>query len=226
MILVPFFNSFGSIYEAHGWFHSTFTPPLVVAVFLGIFWKRFTTPAVIATFLGGAALMILGQFIPDLITPLAHGIELRPGRGYSYIGALYNLVVCAGVGVTVSLFTKPETEEKIRGLTLFDINSLREIFKGSKPNDRPGEVVTVFWKLIEGEGETVHFSRKEMKIMAAEVGDLVYVSDSRKWLGGLKSVHVVYGEPHDENGVIYLTSVQLDHGQFVEGKPLAAEKEM
>ncbi|MEE2876853.1 MAG: sodium:solute symporter family protein [Candidatus Neomarinimicrobiota bacterium] len=226
VILVPFFNSFGSIYEAHGWFHSTFTPPLVVAVFLGIFWKRFTTPAVIATFLGGAVLMILGQFIPDLITPLSHGIELRPGRGYSYIGALYNLVVCAGVGVTVSLFTKPETEEKIRGLTLFDVNSLRELFKGSKPNDRPGEVVTVFWKLTEGEGETVHFSRKEMKIMAAEVGDLVYVSDSRKWLGGLKSVHAVYGEPHDENGVMYLTGVQLDHGQFVEGKLLSAEKEM
>ena len=27
VILVPFFNSFDSIYEAHGWFHSTFTPP-------------------------------------------------------------------------------------------------------------------------------------------------------------------------------------------------------
>ena len=37
VILVPFFNSFDSIYEAHGWFHSTFTPPLVVAVFMGIF---------------------------------------------------------------------------------------------------------------------------------------------------------------------------------------------
>ena len=33
ILLVPFFNSFDSIYEAHGWFHSTFTPPLVVAVF-------------------------------------------------------------------------------------------------------------------------------------------------------------------------------------------------
>ena len=27
VISVPFFNSFDSIYEAHGWFHSTFTPP-------------------------------------------------------------------------------------------------------------------------------------------------------------------------------------------------------
>ena len=104
--MVPFFNSFDSIYEANGWFHSTFTPPLAVGVFLGIFWKRFTTAGIIATFVGGAFLMVLGQFYPQLISPFAHGIELRPDRGYSYIGALYNIIVCAGVGIIVSLFTK------------------------------------------------------------------------------------------------------------------------
>ena len=102
ILLVPFSNTFESIYEAHGWFHSTFTPPLVVAVFLGIFWKRFTTAAVIATFTVGAFLMILGQFNHELIAPFSHGIELRPGKGYSYIGALYNIFVCASVGVLVS----------------------------------------------------------------------------------------------------------------------------
>ena len=226
VILVPFFNSFDSIYEAHGWFHSTFTPPLVVAVFLGIFWKRFTTPAVIATFVLGAALMILGQFFPELVKPFSHGIELRPGRGYYYIGALYNIAVCAGVGVIVSLFTKPEPMEKLKGLTLSDVNLLREIFKGSKPNDRLGEGVTVLWKLIDSEEDIVCFSKHEMDKMAAEVGDLVYVSDSRKWLGGLKSIHSVYGEPHEEQGIIYISKEQLEHGQFVEDKSVTAEKEM
>ena len=226
VILVPFFNSFDSIYEAHGWFHSTFTPPLVVAVFLGIFWKRFTTPAVIATFVLGAALMILGQFFPELVKPFSHGIELRPGRGYYYIGALYNIAVCAGVGVIVSLFTDPEPKEKLKGLTLSDVNLLREIFKGSKPNDRLGEGVTVLWKLIDSEEDIVCFSKHEMDKMAAEVGDLVYVSDSRKWLGGLKSIHSVYGEPHEEEGIVYISEEQLAHGQFVEEKSLTAEKEM
>ncbi|HHZ80122.1 MAG TPA: sodium:solute symporter family protein [Candidatus Marinimicrobia bacterium] len=226
VLLVPFFNSFDSIYEAHGWFHSTFTPPLVVAVFLGIFWKRFTTPAVIATFVLGAALMILGQFFPELVKPFSHGIELRPGRGYYYIGALYNIAVCAGVGVIVSLFTKPEPMEKLKGLTLSDVNSLREIFKGSKPNDRLGEEVTVLWKLIDSDKNIVRFSKHEMDKMAAEVGDLVYVSDSRKWLGGLKSIHSVYGEPHEEQGIIYISKEQLEHGQFVEDKSVTAEKEM
>ncbi len=226
VMLVPFFNSFDSIYEAHGWFHSTFTPPLVVAVFLGIFWKRFTSPAVIATFIGGAFLMVLGQFIPDLITPLAHGIELRPGRGYSYIGALYNLIVCAGVGVIVSLFTKPEKNEKIQGLTIFDVNNLKKIFKGNDPNNRPGEKVSVKLKLISGDEDRVHFSQKEMFLMSAEVGDLVYISDSRKWLGGLKSIHSTYGETHSEEGVVYLTSTHLEHGHFMAEKLLTAEKEM
>ncbi len=226
VILVPFFNSFDSIYEAHGWFHSTFTPPLVVAVFLGIFWKRFTTPAVIATFIGGAFLMVLGQFIPDLVRPIAHGIELRPGRGYSYIGALYNLIVCAGVGVIVSVFTKPESSEKIQGLTIFDVNLLKKIFKGSNPNNRPGEKVFVRWELIPGDQDKIHFSEKEMSLMSAEEGDLVYLSDSRKWLGGLKSIHSVYGKAHNEEGIVYLTSTHLERSLFTVNKTLMAEKEM
>ena len=65
-----------------------------------------------------------------------------------------------------------------------------------------------------------------MDKMAAEVGDLVYVSDSRKWLGGLKSIHSVYGEPHEEEGIVYISEEQLANGQFVEEKSLTAEKEM
>ena len=143
--LVPFFNSFDSIYEAHGWFHSTFTPPLVVGVFLGIFWKRFTTSAVIATFLGGAFLMLLGQNFPELISPFSHGIELRPGRGYSYIGALYNIFVCAGVGIIVTFFTKSKSEKELSGLTIFDVHNLKSIFKGSPVNEEKGESINLNW---------------------------------------------------------------------------------
>ena len=226
VMLVPFFNSFDSIYEAHGWFHSTFTPPLVVGVFMGIFWKRFTSSAVIATFIFGAFLMILGQFNHELIAPFSHGIELRPGKGYSYIGALYNLVVCAGVGVVVTLFTKPDSEKKLEGLTIFDAHKLKTIFKGSLVNETKGEKVTVNWVLDEKQQSEVRFSKKEMDMMQANIGDLVYLQDSRLWLGGLKSIHSVYGKPHDEEGVVYLGNQHIDHGQFIKGLPLLADKEM
>jgi SSS family solute:Na+ symporter len=74
-----FFDNFPTLYEAHGFFHSTMTPPLVVAIFLGIFWKRYNTPAAIATFLGGALLMGVGSKYPEIfISPFDHGIEFNP----------------------------------------------------------------------------------------------------------------------------------------------------
>ena len=226
VILVPFFNSFDSIYEAHGWFHSTFTPPLVVGVFMGIFWKRFTSSAVVATFIFGAFLMILGQFNHELIAPFSHGIELRPGKGYSYIGALYNIAVCAGVGIVVTLFTKSDNEKKLVGLTIFDAHKLKTIFKGSSVNEAKGEKVRVNWILDEKQQSEVRFSNKEMDAMKANIGDLVYLQDSRLWLGGLKSIHSIYGEPHDEEGVVYLSAQHVDHGQFIKDVSLLADKEM
>jgi|TARA_B100000287_G_scaffold427770_1_gene477983 SSS family solute:Na+ symporter len=226
VIMVPFFNSFDSIYEANGWFHSTFTPPLAVGVFLGIFWKRFTTPAIIATFVGGSFLMILGQFYPELISPFAHGIELRPDKGYSYIGALYNIFVCASVGIIVTLFTKPDSDKKLKGLTIFDASKLKEIYKGSQPNEALGKSVKVGWKMIENDQDTMQFSKNDMKKMKANPGDFLYIQDARWWLGGLKSAHSVYGKPHNEDGVVYINASHLDHGQFLEGLQLKAEKEM
>ena len=226
ILLVPFFNTFESIYEAHGWFHSTFTPPLVVGVFLGIFWKRFTTAAVIATFLGGAFLMLLGQNFPELISPFSHGIELRPGRGYSYIGALYNIFVCAGVGIIVTFFTKSKSEKELSGLTIFDVHNLKSIFKGSPVNEEKGEAINLNWKIKENESDLVFFSKNDMEKMKANPGDLVFIEDSRWWLGGLKSVHSVYGNPHNEDGLVYINNNHLNHAQFVEGLKLKAEKEM
>ena len=226
IILVPFFNSFDSIYEAHGWFHSTFTPPLVVAVFLGIFWKRFTTPAVIATFTVGALLMILGQFNHELIAPFSHGIELRPGRGYSYIGALYNIFVCASVGVIVSFLTAPPTKEKVNGLTVYDVADLKANFKGGKINENEGEIVIVDWEISDSDENVIKFSKNDMGRMKAEVGDLVYLCDNRKWLGGLKSIHSVYGNPHDADGVVIITNEQQQSGLFDKGRKLFGEKEM
>ena len=226
VLLVPFFNSFESIYEAHGWFHSTFTPPLVVAVFLGIFWKRFTTPAVIATFTVGAFLMILGQFKHELIAPFSHGIELRPGKGYSYIGALYNIFVCASVGVVVSLLTKPPSKDKVDGLTVYDVSKLKANFKGGVVNDAIGETVIVDWEISDIEDDSIRFSKNDMLKMKAEVGDLVYLCDNRKWLGGLKSIHSVYGEPHDTDGVVMITNNQQQSGLFDQNRKLFGEKEM
>jgi len=226
-VAVAFFDNFPTLYEAHGFFHSTMTPPLVIAIFLGIFWKRYTTSAAVATFVAGAILMWLGAKFPGtLIAPFDHGIEMDPNHPYSYIRALYNTFVCLLAGVSVGLLTKPSKQEKLDGLTVWSLDKARENFKGSAPNDTPGLKPIVSWKLEDSTESFARFSKKEMAEMSANVGDLVYITDKRPWLGGLKSCHSVYAEPHDEEGVVYLTPDLVDSGIFTEGRELKAEKEM
>ena len=222
-----FFDNFPTLYEAHGFFHSTMTPPLVVAIFLGIFWKRYNTPAAIATFLGGALLMGIGSKYPEIfISPFDHGIEFNPDRPYSYIRALYNTLVCAGSGILVGFLTTPPAEDKTTGLTVWSLNKAREYFKGGAPNDRPGEKVTVEWVVNEGEDDIVQFSINDMDVMSADVGDLAYLSDERKWLGGLKSFHSVFGEPHNEDGKVYISKSHIESGMLDDKYKLRAEKEL
>ncbi len=290
VLAVLAFKNFPTVYEAHGYFHSTLTPPLVVGIFLGVFWKRFTPAAVITTFVGGVALMILGARYPGLlIAPFDHGIEMNPDHPYSYIRALYNTLVCMGaavlvtittqwqrnicsmirenqnqklimrilvtvillvysvvlfnilgltvqiasaigvlilVPITVTYYVKYDEKVNTNGLTAGSINIARNLFKGGEPNDQEGETVFVQLKQVDGEDSVVQFSTKDMAIMKAEIGDLVYISDKRKWMGGLKSIHAVFGQPHDEEGMVYITPDQIKHGLFVDGKMLEAEKEM
>lgn len=290
VIAVLAFKSFPTVYEAHGFFHSTLTPPLVVAIFLGIFWKRYTPGAVISTFVAGVALMLLGSANPStLIAPFDHGIQMHPDHPYSYIRAFYNTFVCAAVGVIITwseggvrnftqsikarpngkiiaylitvlavllfllvafnvfsvwilfifsivlaflvsiianYFVKYDAVSNIDGLTVWSAQRAKELFKGGKLNEEEGENVIVRWKIKEGEDGTINFSKNDMAKMKANVGDLVYISDKRKWLGGLKSIHSVFGEPHDEDGVVYISNEDQLNGQFIKGKLLEAEKEM
>ena len=290
VLAVLAFKNFPTVYEAHGYFHSTLTPPLVVGIFLGVFWKKFTPAAVITTFVGGVALMILGARYPGiLIAPFDHGIEMNQAHPYSYIRALYNILVCLSVAVlavvmnpllrtfvsalknnqngkmainiltgfvvflfavvtfniadmalqifavigvilfvplVVTYFVQYDEEKQTRGLTAGSIEEARKFFKDGEPNDKEGEKVFVHFKQAEGKESVVCFSKESMERMNAQSGDLVYLSDKRKWLGGLKSIHSVFGKPHDEPGVVYLTSEQISHGLFVSGRILEAEKEM
>jgi SSS family solute:Na+ symporter len=65
-----------------------------------------------------------------------------------------------------------------------------------------------------------------MEKMQADEGDLVYITDKRKWLGGLKSVHTRFGAPHNEDGIAYITKEHNEHAYFIKGKMLEAEKEL
>tara|TARA_B110000014_G_scaffold89724_1_gene61655 strand:- start:99 stop:797 length:699 start_codon:yes stop_codon:yes gene_type:complete len=232
--------------------------------------------------------MILGARFPEVfISPFDHGIEMNPDRPYSYIRAFYNLIVCVGVGVFVTITTfvqnnivgiiksnrnskiimfifsviagisfllvilgvssfqftfpvivvllvpiivtyygKYDEESSTKGLTVYSINEAKQSFKGSKINEKLGEKVEVKLQLSNHNEDEIMFSKNDLIKLGAEVGDLVYLSDKRKWLGGLKSIHSRFGKSHNQEGIVYLNEDQIDHGLFENDKILIAEKEM
>lgn len=130
------------------------------------------------------------------------------------------------IAVITTYSVKYDEELQTTGLTVWSLAKAKETFKGSKVNDADGEIIRIAWKLKEGDDDIANFSQNDMKKMAAQVGDLVYLCDARGILGGLKSVHTVYGELHEEDGVVYINNEHLLNGVFIEGKTLTAEKEM
>lgn len=124
--LVPLFMMFDSIYDAHGAFTAAITPPLVVTLLLSVFWKRFTRAAAMWTMLGGMSAIGFSLFVPQVITPFAHGVPtldlgdqagwLDGMKQYKFMRACYGMVVCSVIGVVVTLFTRPESAERQRGL--------------------------------------------------------------------------------------------------------------
>ena len=224
------FSKYGTIYEAHGAFHSIVTPPMVTVIFLGIFWQRFSSRAAILTFVLGAIFIYLGVLYPKLfVQPFSHGIEFIEAKPWSYIRALYNVVACVAIGVVVTLLTKPPSNyDKIKGLTLWTIKDGPKYFKGSEVNKNAGITIKFSGSEIEvsnKEDNTVSLPKKYMNEIKGEKGDLIYISDHRWYLGGMKSTHARLGNISENNKVVISQDV-FDHAQFNLDKDIIIELEV
>ncbi len=225
LMLVPLFDG-ETVYQAHAKFTAAITPPIVVAILLGILWKRFNTPAALAAMVGGGALVFLSTFSPfdDIfLKPLAFGM----GEGsYKFIRAVFGLLVSGGLGIVVALATRPQPLESIAGLITGTQLQAMEFFKGGPLNRREGEVVYVPVQTdtsLSGD-ETVLVSTAHMKTLAADVGDLLYVCDRRWWFGGLRSFHTkaMEGGPGE---TLRLSPEAMDRGHFQDGDVVYMEKQ-
>ena len=207
--LVPVFMNFDSIYAAHGAFTAAVTPPLVVVLLLSVFWRRFTRAAAIWTLVGGMVAIVASIFIPELITPFAQGVPMTDvGDGlldgmkqYKFMRAFYGLVVSGTIAIFVTLLTKPEPFEKQRGLVWGTIEDALKTYKGSpgvesaysRTTARPRQSAVEPARAGTAQLPIVNLSRSAAQALDANCGDLVYVSDRRWWLGGLRSTHAVVG---------------------------------
>jgi solute:Na+ symporter, SSS family len=229
LAFVLVFKAYDSIYQSHAMVTASIPAPMVVAILLGVLWKRFTPKACFATLVVGSFLIFLSFIWPDvLVKPFSFGMG---PDSYKFMRALYGLVVCTGLGVGVSLCTKPKPNAELAGLvTGTELDGMRQ-YKGSEVNLRPGKkarLQVLVQEDLEEEGATTFNAivpQAALGTMAAGPGDLLYASDPRWWFGGLRSVHIKAGEPGEE-GVIRISPQALRVAHLREGQEVLVEKIM
>ena len=208
--LVPIFMGFDSIYSAHGAFTAAVTPPLVVTLLLGVFWHRFSAKAAFATMSLGSAAIIASVVWPEIITPFAHGVPMKEveegflsGKNqYKFMRGFFGLAVCSVIGLAAGFSTKAPPLSEIRGLVWGTVSDAIRNFYGG----RSGQEIESQWMsaaMVETNDDPfddalmlpkVQISGGLARAIEAEPGDIVYVTDSRWWLGGLKSGHAMVSD--------------------------------
>ncbi len=205
--LVPAFMVFSSIYQAHGAFTAAVTPPLVVALLLGVFWRRYTNTAVIWTLAGGGLAMLASIIWPSLVAPFSLGVPAEPlGDGllagakvYTFTRAFYGIVVCSVIAVTATFLSRPEAKRDLRGLVWGTVNDAIARSKGGPGREGAGPWVDAAPvrggarpRLGAADVLPARVSRELAATLGGvTVGDLLYVTDRRLWLGGLRSTHLM-----------------------------------
>ncbi len=86
-------------------------------------------------------------------------------------------------------------------------------------------MVQISIKIIE-KGWNDWLRVKELICEVCEVCPVLSLADERKWLGGLKSFHSVFGEPHTEDGKVYISASHIEKGMLDQKYKLRAEKEL
>ena len=226
LLLVIWFNrQSGSLMAIHYKGIMLIIPPIVTAIFLGAFWKRFSALGACVSMLVGAAFTMATNWFPGLVKPLAWFVVGNPKD--IYMPALFGMLVTAAAGVVVTLLTRPDTHKDITGLTVETLDEAMEMYKGGKPNHTPGKPVK---RLLVQLDESVPFglisvSPSAMERMKAREGDLVYMTDSRWWLGGLRSNHVKLAAPRGATPEsVAMSKATFDDAFLLDGRPVTMEK--
>jgi len=228
VLLVPAFMSFKGIYQAHAAFTAAITPPMVVTIMLGAFWKRYTAQGAFWTLTGGFLAMLLSMAVPVIIVPFSHGMEAGGSyyAAFTYMRAFYGLIVSLAIGVSVSLLTK--RRDIFPTLLCGDEKRKMTQFKGAPINEKPGAKIELTVKAVPEECErpVVFVSAGVLCDLAAEPGDLVFVTDRRWWTGGLLSLHATVATRETAPETVEIPGSILKQAGLTEGQRVRIEKEM
>lgn len=205
-------------------------PAMVTVIFMGAFWPRFNSWGASIAMIGGSLVNLLSVQFPGWIDPLSRLVLAYPPEGvepnHSLFRGLFGVLVTAVIGVVATLVTAPQEESKRRGLTVFSLDEAMAFFKQARPNLRRGKerkVAGLTLGVDESAGDQVRVPGAIMETLAIEPGDMIYISDARWWLGGLRSIQLKAGPPAEGDAVL-LAEASVERGSLLGHKPLSLEK--
>lgn len=217
----------GSLMSLHYKGIMTIIPAIVTAIFMGAFWKRFTAIAACVSMVVGSMATLITNIYPDWILHLSRFVGGPENGIYIYMRSLFGMTVTAVIGVVVTCFTRPRDPAEITGLTISTLDAAMRKYKGGKPNHKVGKKARRLIAEIDEEipFEQISVSLAVMELMKAEEGDMIYMEDSRWYLGGLRSVHVKAAPPHaDSEEIVRMSKETYAEGYFLEGRLVTLEK--
>jgi SSS family solute:Na+ symporter len=228
-LLVIWFNTQkDSLMNIHYKGIMTIIPAIVTTIFMGAFWKRFNSTAACVSMVAGSLITVLTVWNPQWITPLSTFVAGPVAADYIYFRALFGMLVTAIIGFVITLATSGKEDKDVTGLTIDTLDAAMVFYKGGgEPNHEKGQKVKGLTTTIDEsvEKDWIYLSQETMDSMKANDGDMIYLSDSRWWLGGLRSYHVrAKTKTSLSNNEVSLSSETFDEAYLLPKKMVFVEK--
>ena len=227
-LVIWFSQQKGSLMSIHYKGIMVIIPSLVTSIFLGAFWRRFNAAAASVSMVGGSIFTVMTVWYPEWIDPLAGFVGGAMNGKYIYMRALFGMVVTALIGIFVTFVTRKADKRHSVGLTADSLEDAMKHYKdGAEPNHDIGQPVKGLEYHLDNKlpASRIKVSKEVMGQMAAKPGDLVYLSDSRWYLGGLRSDHVYLEGTHAKGkDVVLLSEKTKELAYLLDHKPVMVEK--
>ena len=191
LLAVWFFKQKGTLMSIHYKGIMMLMPSIAVTLILGILWERFNGASACTALTAGAGISFLTLFFPEWIDPLREFAGGSTEGDPIYLRALFGMCVTALIGVGVTFLTPAPSLEKIKGYTVGTLDHAMRKFKGGEPNLIKGRRVKNLSLVPDNSLKKgyISVSKSAADQMKAKENDMIYMSDQRWHLGGLRSGH-------------------------------------
>lgn len=221
----------GSLMSIHYKGIMVIIPSIVTTIFLGAFWKRFNAKAACTSMILGGFLTLCTVLFDDFLYPVQQLSEFVAGpinAKMTYMRALFGMVTTAFIGIVVTwLTTKPSDSKGIEGLTISTLDDAMASYKGGTPNHEVGEKLKEYSVELNDklELDIIELNQASMNKLKACDMDMIYIADSRWWLGGLKSQHVkVKLNNKLSDNIVSMSKPTFEEAYFDDGVKINLEK--